>query len=77
MSNALAVAAVSFVIVDLLNNGLIDRDISSTGVGDVAVTALPPDRIDTTAQTQSQLNLFFYQATPNASWRNVGYPSRD
>jgi Pvc16 N-terminal domain len=77
MSNALAVAAVSFVLVDLLNNGLIDRDISSTGVGDVAVTAWPPDHIDPRAQTQSQLNLFLYQATPNASWRNIGYPLRD
>ncbi|HEY3629006.1 MAG TPA: DUF4255 domain-containing protein [Terracidiphilus sp.] len=77
MSSALAVASVSYVLVDLLNNGLIDRDIGSTGVGDVSVTALPPDRIDPATQKQSQLNLFLYQATPNASWRNVGYPARD
>jgi hypothetical protein len=39
MSNALAIASVSFVLVDLLNNGLIDRDISAS-LGDVIVTAL-------------------------------------
>lgn len=77
MSNALALAAVSFVLVDLLNNGLIDRDISSTGVGEVSVTALAPDLIDTSATGPSQLNLFLYQVTPNQGWRNVGFPSRD
>jgi len=77
MSNALALAAVSFVLVDLLNNGLIDRDISATGVGDVSVTALAPDLIDTSATGPSQLNLFLYQVTPNQGWRNVGFPSRD
>jgi hypothetical protein len=77
MSNALALAAVSFVLVDLLNNGLIDRDISSTGVGDVSVTALAPDLIDDSAKGPSQVNLFLYQVTPNQGWRNVGFPSRD
>jgi hypothetical protein len=77
MSNALALAAVSFVLVDLLNNGLIDRDISSTGVGDVSVTALAPNLLDDSAKGPSQLNLFLYQVTPNQGWRNVGFPSRD
>lgn len=77
MSNGLALAAVSFVLVDLLNNGLIDRDISSTGVGDVSVTALAPNLLDDSAKGPSQLNLFLYQVTPNQGWRNVGFPSRD
>ena len=77
MSNALAVASVSFVLVDLLNNGLIDRDISSTGVGDVSVTAWPPDRVDALGTNQSMLNLFLYNVTQNQGWRNVGLPSRD
>lgn len=78
MSNALAVASVSFVMVDLLNNGLIDKDISSTGVGDVAVTAWPPDRVDGLANNrQSLLNLFLYNVTENQGWRNVALPSRD
>lgn len=76
MSSALALAAVTAVLKDLLINGLIDRDLVSS-VGDVKVTALPPDRITTGTDEQSQLNLFLYQATPNAAWRNVGLPSRD
>lgn len=77
MSNALAIASVSFVLVDLLNNGLIDRDISSS-IGDVVVTALPPDKVDALQQDgKSQLNLFLYNITQNQAWRNMGYPSRD
>lgn len=75
MSNALAIAAVSASLKDLLNNGLIDHDLSS--IGSFTVTAQPPDRV-TTGQTEpNQLNLFLYQVTPNAGWRNAGLPSRD
>ena len=77
MSNALAIASVSFVLVDLLNNGLIDRDISAS-LGDVIVTAWPPDKVDALQQNgKSQLNLFLYNVTQNQAWRNMGYPSRD
>jgi len=76
MSNALAIASVTFTLLDLLNNGLIDRDISAS-LGDVAVTALPPDRVDIANLSRSQLNLFLYQVTPNQGWRNVGLPSRN
>jgi hypothetical protein len=73
MSSALAVAATSFVLVDLLNNGLIDRNIS--GIGNITVNALPPDRIN--IQTGSQLALFLYHVSPNPGWRNAGLPGRD
>jgi hypothetical protein len=76
MSSALAIAAVTAVLKDLLINGLIDRDLVSS-VGDVVVTALSPDRIETGADEVSQLNLFMYNAVPNTGWRNVGLPSRD
>ncbi len=77
MSTALAIASVTAVLKDLLHNGLIDHDLVSS-LGDVLVSALPPDRIDVSATTgNSQLNLFLYQVTPNAGWRNVGLPSRD
>ena len=80
MSNALAVASVSFVLVDLLNNGLIDHDISASIGNDVMVTALSPFQVDTAQQStnaRSQLNLFLYNITQNQGWRNVGYPSRN
>lgn len=77
MSSALAIASVTAVLRDLLNNGLIDANISSL-LGNVIVSTLSPDRIDvTTDNQQSQLNLFLYQVTPNAGWRNVGLPSRN
>jgi hypothetical protein len=77
MSNALAIASVTAVLKDLLNNGLIDHDVAST-VGNVRVTALAPDRIDTTSPNQqSHLNLFLYQVSTNAGWRNEGLPSLD
>jgi uncharacterized protein DUF4255 len=78
VSNALALGAVTAVLRDLLNNGLIDQDMTGTIGGNVSVTALPPDRIDVGENREkSQLNLFLYQVTPNQGWRNVGLPSRD
>ena len=75
MSSALAIAAVSAALKDLLNNGLIDHDLSS--IGSFTVTAQPPDRISTGQTEANQLNLFLYRVTPNQGWRNVGVPSRD
>ncbi len=76
MSTALAIASVTAVLKDLLNNGLVDHDLASS-VGNVSVSVLSPDRIDQSASQQSQLNLFLYQVTPNAAWRNAGLPGRD
>ena len=76
MSSAFAIAAVTAVLKDLLNDGLADHDLSAAG--NVKVTALPPDRITTGGTAEpSQINLFLYLVTPNSGWRNVGLPSRD
>lgn len=75
MSSPLAIAAVTAALKDLLTDGLLDHDLS--GVGSVSVTALPPDRVVTGQAEPNQLNLFLYQVTPNAGWRNAGLPSRD
>lgn len=77
MSNALAIASVTVVLKDLLNNSLIDHDISSA-VGNVRITSLSPNRIDTNATNlQSQLNLFLYHVTPNTGWCNEQLPSHN
>lgn len=77
MSNALAIASVTAVLKDLLNNGLIDHDVDAS-LGEVIVSALPPDRVDALdTQKKSRLNLFMYQVTPNSGWRNSGLPSRN
>lgn len=77
MSNALALASVTAVLMDLLKNTLIDHDLSGN-VGEVRVSALPPDRVAAGQQdnTANQLNLFLYRVTPNTGWRNMGLPSR-
>lgn len=75
MSSPLAIASVTYVLKDLLNNGIIDGDITA-GVGKVEISALPPDRIETGGAAEStRLNLFMYMATPNPGWRNQNYPA--
>jgi hypothetical protein len=76
VSNALAIAAVTAVLRDLLINGLIDAELNPS-IGDINVTALPPDRIPIGQEETSQLNLFMYMVTPNQGWRNEGLPSRN
>lgn len=75
MSSPLAIAAVTATIKDLLNDGLLNHDLSA--IGSFSVTALPPDRISTGQNEPNQLNIFLYQVTPNLGWRNAGLPSRD
>jgi hypothetical protein len=77
MSNALAIASVTAVLKDLLDNAMIDHSVSSNVGGTVTVTALAPDRIKTGDDESPQLNLFLYHVMPNPGWRNVGLPSRD
>jgi hypothetical protein len=75
MSSALAIAAVTAALKDLLNDGLMDHDLST--VGSFSVTAQPPDRVTTGTTELNQLNLFLYQVTPNPGWRNANLPARD
>ncbi|WIM04798.1 MAG: DUF4255 domain-containing protein [Candidatus Nitricoxidivorans perseverans] len=78
MSSPLAIAAVTAVLRDLLNNGLIDHNITGSLGSNVDVTAVPPDTIAVDAANgKTQLNLFMHQVTPNTGWRNEGLPSRD
>ncbi len=78
MSSALALAGVTAVLRDLLNDGLVNQNVSGVVGSTVTVTALPPDRVAASDGTEAtQLNLFLRQVTPNAGWRNEGLPSRD
>jgi hypothetical protein len=78
VSSALAIAGVTAVLRDLLNNGLIDHSVSGTLGNAVTVSALPPDRIiPSNGVEPTQLNLFLYHVTPNQGWRNERLPSRD
>lgn len=79
MSNALAIGAVSAVIKNLLENGLIRQGIASNLGDSPTITMLAPelDGGNGGALAKDRLNLFLYQTTPNPGWQNVGLPSRD
>ncbi|MFM0053351.1 DUF4255 domain-containing protein [Caballeronia grimmiae] len=75
MSSPLAIGAVSAVLRNLLDNGMIEAGV--TTFGPVNVTAVPPDTIDLDNPDEPpRLNLFLHQVMPNAGWRNAGLPSR-
>jgi hypothetical protein len=71
MAGALAIASVTHVLTRLLDHRLIEQGVASS-LGDVVVSALPPDRIAVGGEERAQLNLFLYQLTPN-----TGYRARD
>jgi uncharacterized protein DUF4255 len=74
VSSPLAIAAVSAVLRNLLDNGMIEQVALGTTV---TVTATAPDTIKLDAADEPpQLNIFLYQVTPNPAWSNSGLPSR-
>ena len=78
MSSALAIAGVTAVLRDLLNDGMINHNVSGVLGSTVTVSALPPDRlVPANGSENTQLNLFLHQVTPNSGWRNEALPSRD
>jgi hypothetical protein len=78
VSTALAIAGVTAVLRDLLNDGLINHNVSGVLGSSVTVSVLPPDRVvPTDGSEASQLNLFLHQVAPNPGWRNEGLPSCD
>lgn len=70
MSNVLSMAAVTAILKNLLENSLIQQAVT-TGMGDVAVTTLPPDRVTIGADERPQLNLYLYRLTPQSGWRRA------
>src|SRR5687767_656839 len=76
MSSALAIASVTALLKNLLDDGMVDETIVGT-VGNVKVSAVAPDLVALAPDAQSQLNLFLYQVSANQGWKNVGLPSRD
>lgn len=78
MSNVLAIASVTHLLKEMLNDALVAWNANAAIGGSFTVTALPPDRVvseDPTAQ-DAQLNLFLHRVTPNAALRNADLPTR-
>lgn len=74
MSSPLAIGAVSAVLRNVLDNGIVDV---GPPIGAVSVTAVAPDSIDLDTQTAPSLNVFLYRVAPNAGWTNEMLPARD
>jgi hypothetical protein len=62
--NELALAAVTAVLKNLLENGLVDWSVAAHAGGDVSVTALSPDRVPIGEDEKPQVNLFLYRVQP-------------
>ncbi|MER6187914.1 DUF4255 domain-containing protein [Streptomyces sp. NPDC001652] len=75
MSSPLSLGAVSAVLRNLLDNGLVD---TAPALGTVKVTAVAPDTIAVDEpDAPPSLNLFLYRVTPNQGWRNTDLPAYD
>ena len=72
MSDARAIAAVTRTLQMLLTKGVA----LDSQLGDTTVTTLPLDKARDSAASANQLNLFLYQAMPNAAWRNQEMPQQ-
>lgn len=74
MSSPLAIGAVSAVLRNLLDNGMINVGVP---LGPVKVTAVAPDTIKLEdPDAGPSLNLFLHRVSPNQGWWNDGLPSR-
>ena len=72
-SNARVLASVSAILKNLLENGLVDRSVTSGLGGDAMVSVLPPDRVTTGADEKPQINLFLYAVTPKGLTQHSRY----
>ena len=74
MSSPLAIGAVSAVLRNLLDNGLVNAG----APGPVQVTAVAPDTIKLDdSDAPPSLNVFLYRTSLNQGWAEVGLPSFD
>jgi hypothetical protein len=76
VSNSLAIAAVTATLVNLLSN--IPKNLQLENLQltqSIDITTLPPDKARENI-TGNQVNLFLYQTTINASWRNMDIPDQ-
>lgn len=75
MSNALALASVTAVLMDLLNDGIANANLDA--LGPIAVTAVPPDEMAGEDPQINRLNLYMWNVTRNAAWSAERLPARN
>jgi hypothetical protein len=76
MANALALASVTAVLKDLLNDGLVNADLDA--IGPFRVTSLPLDEVaGEDIDAENRLNIYMWHATRNPGWANMRLPARN
>lgn len=75
MSNALAIASVNAVLMDLLNDGMANAVLDA--IGPIDVTAMPLDEVTSQDPQTNRLNIFMWHATRNAAWSAERLPARN
>ncbi len=75
MSSFLAIGAVTALLRDFLNEGLVEREVSDTLGGTVPIETLPPDLLENETNGKTRINLFLHRVSPNMGWRSVDLPS--
>lgn len=74
MSNALAIAGVTAILRDRLNDGLLNANLDS--LGQFSVTSSPPDLLSGDADPVNRLNIYLWNVTRNAAWSSQRLPAR-
>ncbi|WP_415402184.1 DUF4255 domain-containing protein [Tateyamaria sp. SN3-11] len=77
MSTALAIAGVTQLLRDVLNDGLVDNDVGAAIGTNVTVHARPPDRVIDLIEDGSVLNVCLYTVESQTSWSNQILPTRN
>lgn len=77
MSSFLAISAVSATLRGVIRDSIGRHNLATVLGGTPEVSALPPDRVDVDESSPDRINLFLFQATENAAWRNMDLPSRN
>ena len=78
MSTALGIASVTHVLKDILNDGFILNNISSSVGTNVNISSRSPGLLEAeNGNIPTQLNMFMYRVSFNTGWSNTGYPSRN
>ncbi|MEM9780010.1 MAG: DUF4255 domain-containing protein [Pseudomonadota bacterium] len=76
MSTALAIAGVTQLLRDVLNDGIVDNDVAAAIGTNVTVHARAPDLLQEVADGASILNVFCYQVDNQTNWSNQILPTR-
>lgn len=77
MSTFLAISAVTATLRGILRDSVGRHGLATTLGVAPEVSALPPDRIEVGESEPDRINLFLFQATENATWRNMDLPARN